>query len=496
VLPPGWARVVLPLRLTGLLLLAVPAAAAPLVEESSALHSRFYQGLLHVTADPRSDSEVEAIWRLAEHVLEPHDPGRRPHSLMLSPERLARLRAQGIAIRASSEDLTDLLVRDAPDRVAAAVAPEPGRLGIFGEWWSQVRTLEEIQQRLIELELASQGRARVLSLGRSIEGREMRGLQILAGQQVESERRFRPAILITGTHHAREWASPMVAMGIAEGLVRRYLPDPRVRRVLNSLAIYLVPVVNVDGYVATHNGQRLRRKNMNQRCPVDLNRNYDIAFGLGAPVAGCDEESYPGPLPFSEPETRAIKELAESLPNLKLFLDYHAPAEQVMIPFAHTRERPANFETSRDRAELYAGVLKQLYGTLHPAREGFDLAQGQGGGAIDWFRTRGCESFAVELRDGRELAGFELPAEQLIPSAEENWTAFLELALAVAADHARPDDLPGDGTETIAPARGITAAGCSVGSADRSSPLVLLLLSLLTARARRWRRLPPPDRVI
>ena len=47
---------------------------------------------------------------------------------------------------------------------------------------------------------------------------------------------------------------------------------------------------------------------MNPRCPVDLNRNYDVAFGLGAPAGGCNEESYPGPYPFSEPETRAIQE--------------------------------------------------------------------------------------------------------------------------------------------------------------------------------------------
>jgi hypothetical protein len=275
--------------------------------------------------------------------------------------------------------------------------------------------------------------------------------------------------------------------------VRGYLLDRQVRQVLNTLTIYVVPVVNVDGYVATFNGQRLQRKNMNQPCPVDLNRNYDVAFGLGAPAGGCNQESYPGPFAFSEPETRAIKELAESLPGLKLFLDYHAPAEQVMIPFAHTRERPANFEISRQRAELYARTLKELYGTVHPAREGFDLAQGQGGGAIDWFRIRGCESFAVELRDGRELAGFELPAAQLIPAAEENWIAFLELALAVAGENAPPGaPLP---DELLGEDSGIAAAGCNLagGSPTGGSPLLLLLPSLVTAGARRWRRRSRPD---
>jgi murein tripeptide amidase MpaA len=485
------------LSLTGPLASNRAAVAAPLLGENGALEGHpFYRGLLHVTADPGSDREVEAIWRLAEHVLEPHDPTRRAHSLMVSAEGLARLRAEGIAIRASTEELGDRLVGDAPAGVQAAIVAPTGRLGIFGAWWSQVRTLEEIHQRLGELEQSSQGRARLLSLGRSVEGREIQGLKIQAGEDPEAGGGFRPAILITGTHHAREWASPMVTMGLAEALVRGYLTDPQVRQVLNTLAIYLVPVVNVDGYVATHNGQRLQRKNMNQSCPVDLNRNYDIAFGLGAPAGGCNEESYPGPFAFSEPETRAIKELAHSLPGLRLFLDYHAPAEQVMIPFAHTRERPPHFETSRERAELYARTVKQLYGTVHPAREGFDLAQGQGGGAIDWFRTRGVESFAVELRDGRELAGFELPAEQLIPAAEENWTAFLELALAVARENAPAGALPSDeivagAGQLLAP--GITAGGCSLsgGSARNGSFPTLVLLSLLAAGARRWRRSSP-----
>jgi len=377
---------------------------------------------------------------------------------------------------------------------AARVASASGGLGIFDDFFSHVRTLEEIDRRLDELAAISRGRAKVVVLGRSIEGRAIRGLRILAGEGADSERVSRSAILITGTHHAREWATPMVTLGLAEALVRQYLTDPRVRRVVNTMAVFVVPVVNVDGYVATHNGQRLRRKNMNRGCAVDLNRNYDIAFGLGVPAGGCDQESYPGPFPFSEPETRAIKDLAESLPALKLYLDYHSPAEQVLIPFAYTRERPADFERSRARAERYATVLKLLYGTLHPAREGYDLAQGQGGGSIDWFRTRGTESFGIELRDGRELAGFELPANQLIPSAEENWTAFLELAGLLAADERPPgghpaDEVIGDGTDTLVPTPAIASMGCSL-TAGRTAPTgwTAIAALILAAALRRRRR--------
>jgi hypothetical protein len=277
----------------------------------------------------------------------------------------------------------------------------------------------------------------------------------------------------------------MVTMGFADALVRQQ--DPQLRAFGDAVDVYVIPVVNADGYVASHNGWRMQRKNMNPRCGVDLNRNFDVAFGLGAPEGGCDDENYPGTGAFSEPETQAIKRLAESLPNLRLYLDYHSPAEQVMIPFAHTRQRPDGYQKSVAWAQLYSDTLKSLYGTLHPAREGYDLAQGQGGGAIDWFRVKFGESFGVELRDGRELAGFQLPAAQLIPSVEENWLAFRALAAQVAQDSGVVWPEP-----TVAPTAVMPAAldqpaagGCSFGGGSGGLFGLMLAAAAFLRRARR-----------
>jgi MYXO-CTERM domain-containing protein len=157
----------------------------------------------------------------------------------------------------------------------------------------------------------------------------------------------------------------------------------------------------------------------------------------------------------------------------------------VMIPFAHTRERPMGYEKSVEWARLYSDTMQTLYGTLHPAREGYDLAQGQGGGAIDWFRVKLVESFGIELRDGRELAGFQLPADQLIPSVEENWLAFRALALKVAEENGavvEPSPPVAFTASTVAP-----AAGCSLEGRPASPPPLLLAL-LLAAFFRLARR--------
>jgi hypothetical protein len=439
--------------------------------------ARPYADHIYATAVPHSDADVAQIWRSAQHVLEPHDPRLAPHTLLITRATLARLRARGIDVSALPLDV------DASFLPPPVLAPAPpGRLGIFGAWFGAVRDLTEIYDYLDQLARAANGRARVMVVGTSVEGREIRALRIGSGAG-------RASVLVTGTQHAREWASPMVTMGFADGLARLG-HDPQLRAITDAVDVYVIPVVNADGYVASHNGWRMQRKNMNPRCGVDLNRNFDIAFGMGAPQGGCDDENYPGAGAFSEPETQAIKRLAESLPNLRLFLDYHAPAEQVMIPFAHTRQRPDGYQKSVAWAQLYSDTLRSLYGTLHPAREGYDLAQGQGGGAIDWFRVKSVESFGVELRDGRELAGFQLPAEQLIPSVEENWIAFRTLLAKVAEESGvvlpvEPAPMAPVMTTSLQPA---PAAGCSFGGGPGGLFGLVLAAAVLTAFSRRPRR--------
>jgi hypothetical protein len=431
-----------------------------------------YAGHVYATAVPHSDADVQEIWHAAQHVLEPHDPRLAPHTLLITRTTLARLRARGVDVSALPLDVEASL---APPPV---LAPSTGRLGLFGAWFGQVQDLPAIYDYLDELARASNGRAQVMVVGTSVEGRELRALRIGSGNG-------RASVLVTGTQHAREWASPMVTMGFADGLARAQ--DPQLRAITDAVDVYVLPVVNADGYVASHHGWRMQRKNMNPRCGVDLNRNFDIAFGMGSVEGGCGDENYPGTGAFSEPETQAIERLTRSLSNLRLFLDYHAPAEQVMIPFAHTRLRPDGYQKSVAWAQLYSDTLKSLYGTLHPAREGYDLAQGQGGGAIDWFRVKSIESFGVELRDGRELSGFQLPAEQLVPTVEENWLAFRALLGKVAEEAGVV--LPAEPVMTVTPTSlspaPAPAAGCSSGQGSGGlAGLVLAALALLARKPR------------
>lgn len=71
---------------------------------------------------------------------------------------------------------------------------------------------------------------------------------------------------------------------------------------------------------------------------VDFNRNYDFEFGKikeGAPRNPCSEE-YIGPNPFSEPETRAIRDMIDQNPNIVSALNFHSYANARVRPYSYT----------------------------------------------------------------------------------------------------------------------------------------------------------------
>ena len=426
-------------HLTLLLGLMLPSAteAAPAGSPGGPARARPYGDHQLVMAQPRTDAEVTAIWELAEHVLEPHDPARAPHRLVVTAETLQRLRALRIPLQVDARDvqswITGLSEGSPPRSVDFEVV---GKLGIFGDFFATVRNLEAIEARLDELAAASGGRAKVVVLGKSFQGRDIKAMRISSAPEPASSQSRRASIVVVAAQHAREWAAPVVAMGIIEALIRQYEVDPRVKRVVDNLDIYVNPVNNPDGYVATFNGQRLQRKNLNSACNVDLNRNYETAWGAGTASAGCNSGNYPGRSAFSEPESQAIKRLIESLPRPALFYDYHSTAAQVMIPYAHTLMPAPGLEKNRALCELYASALRELYGTTYPARPGFNLGRGQGGGAFDWFRAKFAETMVVELGGG---FGFSISDPQVLPFAEENFVAWLAVAQKVA------DENPADG---------------------------------------------------
>ncbi len=119
-------------------------------------------------------------------------------------------------------------------------------------------------------------------LGTSAEGREILAVQVGSGH---------PETLILAGVHGDEPKSVYVARRFVEYVTSD--PIPR--------SVVIVPVVNPDGYAIR------RRRNA---AGVDLNRNFPAANWI---PGNKRSRFYAGPSPASEPETRAVITLVETL---------------------------------------------------------------------------------------------------------------------------------------------------------------------------------------
>ncbi|RHY20795.1 hypothetical protein DYB25_009596 [Aphanomyces astaci] len=135
--------------------------------------------------------------------------------------------------------------------------------------------------------------------------------------------------------HAREWiAGASILFSFASILDDIANEKPTAA---DAYDLYFVPIVNIDGFESTWNGNgtRFQRKNANQ---VDLNRNWPTRMKNPSPPPQ-DDETYPGEKPFSEPETAGINAWMETKRDeIHGYLDIHAYGGLLLYPSADTKE--------------------------------------------------------------------------------------------------------------------------------------------------------------
>lgn len=79
-------------------------------------------------------------------------------------------------------------------------------------------------------------------IGRSVENRTIKGLKI--SSKTDSEQGTKPAILIDGGIHAREWVSTVAVLYIVDQL----LGNESYSYLTEDLDWYILPMLNPDGY--------------------------------------------------------------------------------------------------------------------------------------------------------------------------------------------------------------------------------------------------------
>lgn len=210
--------------------------------------------------------------------------------------------------------------------------------------------LTDVNKLIAKIALEFSEVVQLSTIGSSWEGRPilMLTVDVIGNAPIKKK----PAMLLTGAHHAREFVSTQMPLFSLLKMLHGGLlhGDEKYFHLLTQNKYYVVPVVNVDGLADIESiwettGEFLpRRKNMNPMyhdvCDsanrgVDLNRNY--AMYWNEPGGNSPEpcaENFRGIHPFSEPETRAIRDLLRSHKDeIKFVYNFHSYGNMYLWPF-------------------------------------------------------------------------------------------------------------------------------------------------------------------
>ncbi len=336
----------------------------------------------------------------------------------VAPESLPALRDSGLAHQIVLDDLQTLL-----DREQAALQLRGGG------WFDNYKTYAEINAYLDTLVALRPDLVTKFTVGQSLEGRTIYGVRV-SGSLTAT----RPGILFNGGQHAREWISPMTMMYIADRLVRDYDTNAAIREALDKLTFFIVPLVNPDGYVYTWSTNRLWRKNRRANSDgsfgVDLNRNWSVGFGGPGSSGTPSNDTYRGTAAFSEPESAALRDFVLAHPEIVTHIDFHSFSQLILSPYGYSTSEPAEPDgpTFRDINARMAAAIAAVHGQTYEAGPTGATLYVASGVMSDWtYENRGIWGWGVELRD-TGLDGFVLPADQIIPTGEENFALTLALA--------------------------------------------------------------------
>ena len=307
--------------------------------------------------------------------------------------------------------------------------------------FTNFHTPAQVSTEMANLVTRFPGHVVQVPIGTSLEGRTINALKIFDNPAAEGD------VIFVALHHAREWLSPEMALYLAEQLLTRRATDAQLRADMSNLRIWIVPVVNPDGYQYTASTDRYWRKNRRANGDgtfgVDLNRNWGYQWGLSSGSSGTtSDDTYRGTAAFSEPETRAIRDLVNSVSNLKALVTYHTYSELFLRPWAYTTADPPGEPTLNSIAERSITSIAGVHG--HTYQE--EIWYTSSGETTDylWGEKR-TAAFTPEMRPTCcGLAGFSPAATEIIPTVEENLAAALALVHDAGAREVWIRDYPGD----------------------------------------------------
>jgi carboxypeptidase T len=276
-------------------------------------------------------------------------------------------------------------------------------------------------------------------IGKTYQGRDIVAVKISDNVGTDENE---PEILYDADHHAREHLTVEMAIYLLHLFTDNYASDTRIKGIVNSREIWIVPSVNPDGSeydIATGNyrsWRKNRQPNTNSSyVGTDLNRNYGYKWGCcGGSSSNPSSETYRGTAAFSAPETRALRDFVTSrvvggVQQIKATMDFHTYSELVLWPFGHTTARTGTGMTADDNNAL-STLGRQMAATNRYTAEQSSALYITDGDLLDWlWGTYKIFAYTFEMYPTSSSAGgFYPPGSVIARETSRNREAALLLA--------------------------------------------------------------------
>ncbi len=423
-----------------------------------------YQGHSLLRIDVDSQAEIERLW--ADHIdIWSHGLRAGYVDARVTPEQRAALEERGATFLVLNKNLGPQVEAERA-RLNGVREKVVGQRG-GGFNYTDFFPYETMIDYLNELVAAHPDLAEMHDFGSTIEGRTVWGIRITGPGDSAS----RPGLLFHGIEHAREWIGGPVPIYAAEHLLTHYGTDPDITDLVDRIDWYFIPVMNPDGYVYSWGPNRYWRKNRRDNgggsFGVDPNRNWGHEWGGSGSSGNPNDQTYRGTAPFSEPETRNIRDFILDHGRIRAYIDFHAYGQYILWPWAYTDVLPPDHGAFIEVGYEMRDAIQALHGRFYTSGPVGSTLYLAAGASVDWVYVAMdvdpfLHAYTIELRGN----DFVIPPSEIIPTCEENLQAILSLARATTATHCE-GDANGDGTVDPLDSGFVLARfGCPVGTGD------------------------------
>ncbi len=304
----------------------------------------------------------------------------------------------------------------------------------FADTWNAFSEMRRLYPNLISERMA-------IDTFKTYEGREINYFRLSDNPDTQENE---PRILLNALHHAREPMSLIQQIYFAWWLLENYGSDEEATWLIDNTELYLVPIVNPDGYA--YNGaesslsmglwRKNRFPNSDGSFGIDLNRNYPLGFGGPGTSSDPSSSIYPGTTPLSEPETSALDFLHREL-AFTTIVSAHSFGDLIIQP------QLAEFD-SETRAQTHQQILWAMrrdnrYGVGDSQQTVGYIASGNSDDHFGLYEAPGKTlAIACTPEIGQERFFFFPPREFVEPFAQDallmNWRALQSVHFTPVAE--------------------------------------------------------------